>query len=223
MSQVFPGGPPVVKAALGIEITKQDLGDERSQVYRAGVIDNLAESEDEAFDMIRAFLSYLPTNVWEMAPYVDTGDDPNRRDEKLLSIIPREKHRPYDAHKIIEAVVDKGTFFEIAPQYARSRINGFARMGGYPVGIMSNNPQFLGGATDVAAGSKAIRFMQLCNIFHLPIIYFADEPGFMIGPEQQRLGILRAGARMLTTTLRTRVPLADDRYTATLWRGRSMS
>lgn len=205
-SQVFPGGPPVVKAALGIDITKEDLGDERSQVYGSGVIDNLAESEEQAFEMIKQFLSYLPDNVWQMPPRGDTGDDPERRDEALLSAIPREKRRVYEPRKILNAVLDKDSFFEITPLYGRSRIVGLARVNGYPVGTMINNPKHLGGSMDVAAGTKVIRFLQLCDTFHLPMIYFADEPGFMVGPEQQRQGIVRAGAKMLCTTLRTRMP-----------------
>ena len=205
-SQVFPGGPPVVKAALGIDISKEDLGDERSQVYESGVIDNLAESEQAALDMLKRFLSYMPSNVWELPPRVDTGDGPERRDEYLLGAIPREKRRVYDAYKIIDAVVDRDSFFEITPLYGRSRIVGLARADGYPVGVMINNPKRLGGSMDVAAGTKVIRFLQLCDTFHLPLIYLADEPGFMVGPEQQRQGIVRAGAKMLCATLRTRMP-----------------
>ena len=206
ISQVFPGGPPVVKAALGLDISKEDLGDERSQVYESGVIDNLAESEAEAFEMVKRFLSYLPDNVWRMPPRVQTDDDPQRRDESLLRAIPREKRRAYDAHAILRAVVDRDSFFELTPHYGRSRIVGLARMDGYPVGVMINNPKRLGGSMDVAAGTKVIRFLQLCDTFHLPLVYLADEPGFMVGPEQQRQGIVRAGAKMLCATLRTRMP-----------------
>ena len=206
ISQVFPGGPPVVKAALGIDITKEDLGDERSQVFDSGVIDNLAETEDEAFDMVKRFLGYLPNNVWEMAPRVETGDDPDRREEELLSVIPREKRRTYNPRRILNAVLDQDSFFEITPHYGRSRILGLARMNGYPVGVMINNPKRLGGSMDVSAGVKVIRFLQLCDTFHLPMVYFADEPGFMVGPDQQRQGIVRAGAKMLCATLRTRMP-----------------
>ncbi len=205
-SQVFPGGPPVVKAALGIDITKEDLGDERSQVFESGVIDNLAETEAEAFDMLKRFLSYLPDNVWRMPPRVETGDDPNRRDEKLLDMIPRDKRRGYDPFRILDAVLDRDSFFEITPYYGRSRIVGLARVDGYPVGVMINNPKRLGGSMDVAAGTKVIRFLQLCDTFHLPMVYFADEPGFMVGPDQQRRGIVRAGAKMVCATLRTRMP-----------------
>jgi acetyl-CoA carboxylase carboxyltransferase component len=206
ISQVFPGGPPVVKAALGIDITKEDLGDERSQVFESGVIDNLADSEEEAFDMIKCFLSYLPNSVWEMPPRRETGDNPERREEALLSAIPRSKRKIYDPHKILAAVLDKDSFFEITPHYGRSRIIGLGRVNGYPAGVMINNPKRLGGSMDVAAGTKVIRFLQLCDTFHLPMIYLADEPGFMAGPEQQRQGIVRAGAKMLCATLRTQMP-----------------
>jgi acetyl-CoA carboxylase carboxyltransferase component len=206
ISQVFPGGPPLVKAPLGIDISKEDLGDERSQVYQAGVIDNLADSEVEAFSMIRQFLSYLPDNVWQMPPRIETGDDPHRREESLLSAIPREKRKIYNAYNILDAVLDKDSFFEITPHYGRSRIIGLARVNGYPVGTMINNPKQQGGSMDVAAGTKVIRFLQLCDTFHLPMIYFADEPGFMVNPEQQKLGIVRAGAQMLCATMRTRMP-----------------
>ncbi|TDJ34306.1 MAG: hypothetical protein E2O61_10965 [Gammaproteobacteria bacterium] len=206
ISQVFPGGPPVVKAALGIDISKEDLGDERTQVFGSGAIDNLADSEEQAFDMIKRFLGYLPANVWQMPPRVETGDDPERRDAALLSMIPRNKRNIYDPYTILDAVLDKNSFFEITPHYGRSRIVGLARVNGYPVGTMINNPKHLGGSMDVASGTKVIRFLQLCDTFHLPMIYFADEPGFMVGPQQQKLGIVRAGAKMLCTTLRTRMP-----------------
>ena len=206
ISQVFPGGPPVVKAALGIDVSKEDLGDERSQVFDSGVIDNLAESEADAFAMIKRFLSYLPANVWQMPPRTETGDDPQRRDEALLSLIPRDKRRAYDPRKVLRAVLDADSFFEITPHFGRSRIVGLARVDGYPVGVMINDPRRLGGSMDVAAGTKVIRFLQLCDTFHLPMVYFADEPGFMVGPEQQRQGIVRAGAKMLCATLRTRMP-----------------
>ncbi|MCY4657564.1 MAG: methylmalonyl-CoA carboxyltransferase, partial [Gammaproteobacteria bacterium] len=144
ISQLFPGGPPVVKAALGLDITKEELGDERSQVYASGTVDNLADTEEEAFEMIKQFLSYLPSNVWELAPRGPTDDDPERRDEALLSVIPREKRRTYNPRKILNAVLDKDSFFEITPHYGRSRIIGLARMDGYPVGVMINNPNRIG-------------------------------------------------------------------------------
>jgi len=206
ISQVFAGGPPVVKAALGYDITKEELGDERTQVHQGGVIDNLVETEEEAFAMTRRFLSYMPNNVWEMPPRVEPADDPARRDEALLSIIPRERNRPYDPYEIFNHVLDRDSLFEIAPFYGQSRIIGLARVNGYPVGVMINNPNHAGGSMDVATGDKVIRFLQLCDTFHLPMVYFADEPGFMVGLEAQKQGIVRAGARIVCATYQTRMP-----------------
>ena len=206
ISQVFPGGPPVVKAALGYDITKEELGDERTQIYEAGVIDNLADSEAEAFETIRRFLSYLPANVWQLPPRGESPGGPQRREEALLSVIPREKRRPYDPYAMLGYVLDPDSLFEISPLYGRSRITALARVNGYPVGVMAHNPRFLGSSMDMAAGQKVIRFLQLCDTFHLPMVYFADEPGFMVGLEAQKQGILRGGAKMICTTYRTRMP-----------------
>lgn len=205
-SQIFPGGPPVVKAALGIDITKEELGDERTQVRKGGVIDNLAENEEEALGMIRRFLSYLPDNVWEMPPRIEPADDRDRRDEALLSAIPRNRRRGYDSYAILDHVMDRDSFFEISPLYGQSRIIGLARVNGYPVGVMINNPKSLGGSMDMAAGLKVVRFINLCDTFHLPLVYFADEPGFMVGIEAQKQGIVRAGARLVHVTGRSRMP-----------------
>ncbi|HEY7270655.1 MAG TPA: carboxyl transferase domain-containing protein [Dehalococcoidia bacterium] len=205
-SQVFPGGPPVVKAALGVDISKEDLGGYRVHTRLSGVVDNLAETESEALAITRRFLGYLPSNVWSMPPRLECADPPDRRDESLLSIIPRDRRRPYSAHKILEAVLDEGSFFEIAPGYGRARITGFGRLNGYPVGVMANNPLYLGGATDVAAGAKTIRLIQLCDTFHLPLISFADEPGVMVGPESERQGIERAGAQLMMAVCDSSMP-----------------
>ena len=205
-SVIFPGGPPVVKASLGYDISKWDLGDWRTQAREAGVVDNVAETEEEAFKIIRRFLSYLPSNVWQMPPRTEPTDDPDRRDEELLSIIPRERTKTYDPYAILSAVTDRDSLFEICPFYGPSRITAFARINGYPVGVMINNPRRLGSSMDVAAGSKVIRFIQLCDTFHLPMIYFEDEPGFMVGLEEQKKGIVRAGARIICVIQHSRMP-----------------
>ena len=205
-SQLFPGGPPVVKAALGYDISKEDLGGYHIHTRESGSVDNLAETEEEAFDMIRAFLSYLPANVWEMAPRGATDDDPARADEALLDLIPRNRRAVYRAHEMIESVLDRGSFFEIAPRYGRSRITGLGRLHGYPVGVMANNPRRKGGSTDVAAGNKVMRLIKLCDTFHLPIVTFADEPGFMVGLESEKQGIERAGAALVAATCQSRMP-----------------
>src|SRR5262245_25984284 len=148
ISHLFPGGPPVVKAALGYDITKEELGGDAIHVNVSGVIDNLAENEEDALSQLRRFLSYLPSSVYERAPRVLTDDPPGRADEGLLEFIPRNRRRPFDGRKLIQQVVDKGSFFEIAPRYGRSRVTGLARFNGYSVGIMANNPMVNGGATD---------------------------------------------------------------------------
>lgn len=205
-AHLFPGGPPVVKAALGQEITKEELGGSHVHVGISGVIDNLATSEEDAFAQARRFLSYLPSSVNQPAPRTEPDDDPDRRDESLLSLVPRNRRQPHDAQKLIKTVVDTGSFFEIAPRYGKSRITGLARVDGYPVGVMANNPKIRGGATDVAAGEKVIRLIQLCDTFHLPLVSFADEPGFMVGLESEKQGIERAGARMMWSVCRSRMP-----------------
>jgi acetyl-CoA carboxylase carboxyltransferase component len=206
IGHLFPGGPPVVKAALGQDITKEELGGEQVHARQSGVIDNLAETEEEAFAMIRGFLSYLPSHVEELPSRGDLTDDPNRRDEKLLSLIPRDPRKPFKAHALVGSLVDAGSFFEIAPLYGRSRITGLARLHGFPVGVMANNPMQGGGATDVSGGEKVMRLIQLCDIFHLPLVSFADEPGFMVGLESEKRGIERAGARLVCMTNSSRMP-----------------
>lgn len=206
-SQLFPGGPPVVKAALGYDITKEELGGDQIHVRLSGVVDNLAANEEEAFAIVRRFLSYLPSNVWELPPRVEPTDDPCRREEKLLSIIPRDRRRAYNVHRLIDSIVDQGSFFEIAPLYGRARVTGLARMNGYAVGVMANNPMF-GGSTDVAGGEKVMRLIQLCDTFHLPLISLADEPGFMVGLESEKQGIERAGARLVLVTCESQMPWA---------------
>lgn len=205
-AQLFPGGPPVVKAALGYDITKEDLGGPHIHTRVSGSVDNLAESEEDAFQQIRRFLSFLPSNVHEMAPRTLSDDPTDRAEEKLIEIIPRDRRKIFNTHALVSAVLDQGSFFEISPRYGRARVVGLGRLDGYPVGVMANNPKFSGGATDVAAGSKVIRLLELCDLFHLPIVSFADEPGFMVGLESEKAGIERAGAALVAATCRSRMP-----------------
>jgi acetyl-CoA carboxylase carboxyltransferase component len=207
ISQIFPGGPPVVKAALGVDILKDDLGGAHIHTKISGCVDNVAASEEDAFAQIRQFLSYLPSSVDEAAPRGDTSDDPGRAEDALLSLMPRDRRKIFDAKKLIRLVLDKDSFFEIAPLYGRARITGLARVNGYPVGVMCNNPRHNGGSTDVAAGAKVARLMQLCDLFHLPIVSFADEPGFMVGLESEKNGIERAGAHLVSLVCRSRMPM----------------
>ena len=204
-SQVFPGGPPVVKAALGHDISKEDLGGSHLHTKVSGVVDNEAEDEWDAIRQIRAFLSYLPSSVDELAPR-SVPADPIGDAAELRSVIPENRRRPYDARRLLELVVDEGSLFEIGAGYGRARVTGLARVDGFPVGIMANDPKHNGGSTDVAAGEKVMRLMQLCDVFHLPLVSFADEPGFMVGEASERQGIERAGARLMWTVCRSRMP-----------------
>lgn len=204
-SQVFVAGPRVVEQATGKSITKEELGDENTQV-KNGVIMNLAEDEADAIRQARKFLSYLPQNVWEAPPRIESDDDPERREESLLSTIPKERRKIYDPRKVLDAVLDRDSFFEIMPFYGKARITGLARVNGVPVAVVSNNPKFNGGSMDIGAGEKTIRLIELADTFHLPLVYFADEPGFSVGPAQEQAGILRAGARVLAVSNRSQTP-----------------
>jgi acetyl-CoA carboxylase carboxyltransferase component len=196
----------VVKAALGYDVDKDELGGAHIHTRVSGSVDNVATSEEDAFAQIRRFLSYLPSSVHELPPHRPCDDPVDRVAPELRSVVPRDPRRIHDARKVLLAVVDEGSFFEIAPHYGRARITGLARFGGLPVGIMSNDPLHGGGATDVAGGSKVIRLLQLCDTFHLPLVSLADEPGFLVGLDSEKAGIERAGARLVTVTCLSRMP-----------------
>jgi len=205
-SELFVGGPPLVKQALDIDITKEELGNYKVHVFQSGVIDNVAEDERDAFRQIRLFLSYLPQNVWQQPPRVQTGDDPNRRGEELLSIIPRDRRKQYDIRQLIRHIVDKDSVFELAPFYGRSLVTLLARMDGYPVAVVSNDCKWFGGAQTAAACEKMTRFVDFADTFHLPIVYLVDCPGFMIGPDSEKEGIERKSARLAVALSQLTVP-----------------
>jgi methylmalonyl-CoA decarboxylase subunit alpha len=204
-AQLFPGGPPVVKAALGLDITKEELGGSDLHTRRSGVVDNLAEDEEDALAQIRAFLSYLPSSTAELPPRTAAAE-PRVAPDELRRVVPDSRRQPFDVYAILGGALDEGSFFEIAPRYGPSRVTGLGRVNGFPVGVMANNPRRLGGATDVAAGEKVMRLLGLCDEFHLPLVSFADEPGFLVGPDSERQGIERAGARLVQVTCSSRMP-----------------
>ncbi|MFC2006328.1 acyl-CoA carboxylase subunit beta [Chloroflexota bacterium] len=194
--ELFVAGPTLVERALNTSITKQELGGYEVHTH-SGVIDNVGEDEADACQQIRRFLGYLPQNVWQQPPRSETGDDPNRRDEELLSIIPREPEKTFDIRRLINHVIDKDSAFELSPFYGKSLVTLLARMDGYPVALMSNDSRHIGGAQDAAACEKMTRFIDFADTFHLPIIYLVDMPGFMIGPDSERQGTIRKAARIL--------------------------
>ena len=205
-SVIFAGGPPVVERALGIAVSKEELGGVQVHAYKSGLVDNVAEHEEDCLRQIQTFLSFLPSNVWEAPPRCTPADDPERRDEALLSLIPRNRRRTYDARKLVRHVVDHDSFFELAPFYGRSLITGLARIDGYAVGVLANNPMHVGGSMDGPASDKLTRFVDLCDTFHLPVLSFEDEPGYMVGPAAEADGTLRRGVRALAAVMQSTVP-----------------
>ena len=206
-SVMFAGGPPVVKRSLGIDISKHDLGGAEMHTSVSGGIDNLAQDEDDAIAQMRRFLSYMPQNVWEMPPRGPRDDPSDRREDSLLELVPENRRRPYDMKKIIEAIVDRDSLFEVGPKWGRAVITALARLDGIPCGIVASNPKVLAGALDGAAADKQVRFFDLCSTFHLPIVYFVDVPGFMVGPDAERGNVLRKGMRAIQALIEVDVPL----------------
>ncbi len=207
-SQVMIGGPALVERALGKSLSKEELGGAAVHL-RSGVVDNVAADEAEAFALVRRFLAYLPPNVWEVPPRTPTEDDPARREEELLSIIPRERRKVYDGRRLAELVVDRGSFFEMGARFGRSQITALARLNGHPVGIWANDCRFYAGAMTADGAQKVRRFAELCDTFHLPVIALVDEPGFMIGPDAERTATIRHGTRALLAVVQSSIPWAS--------------
>jgi acetyl-CoA carboxylase carboxyltransferase component len=208
-SQVFVAGPPVVAAGMGQKIPKEELGGSQIHAHGSGVVDNEAEDEDDAFRQIRAFLSYMPQNVWQQPQRSMSGDEPGRREEALLSLIPRNRRRPYDARRLIELIVDRDSFFEIGRYQGRTVVAGLARIDGYPVAVLGNDPYFYGGGLDAPSSEKLERFVDLADSFHLPVVNFVDQPGFVIGVAAERAGTIRKGAAALAAIYQATVPWAS--------------
>jgi acetyl-CoA carboxylase carboxyltransferase component len=207
-SQVLIAGPAVVERAQHVKIDKQALGGPEVHL-KSGVVDRVCEDEQEVFGTVRRFLSYLPSNIWETAPRADCEDEPERCDEELLSIVPRDRRRPTKMRRVIEHVVDRDSLFETARGFGRTQITGLARLAGQPVGVIANDPHIYAGAMTADAAQKVRRLVDLCDTFHLPIISFVDEPGFMIGPEAERSATIRHGTALLCAVMQSTVPWAS--------------
>lgn len=205
-SQLFVAGPPVVERSIGEKVSKEELGGSYIHAHGSGAVDNEVESEEEAFLQIRRFLSYLPTSVWQLPPPLETRDHPNRCEAELLSIIPRDRRRGYDVRELLRMVVDRDSFFEIGRFYGRPLVVGLARLNGYAVGVMANDPQFHGGGLDAPGSEKMTRFVDLCDTFHLPVVNFVDQPGFVVGTRAERAGTARYGARAIAAIYQAQIP-----------------
>ena len=205
-SQLFVAGPPVVERGFGKPVEKNELGGSQIHAHLSGAVDNEVASEEEAFLTIKKFLSYLPQNVWQMPPVTASSDPADRRDENLLSIIPRNRREMYEIGDIISAIVDRDSFFEISPAYGQSLTVGLARLDGHAVGLMANNTKHHGGAVNASASEKMMRFVDLCDTFHLPVVNLVDNPGFLIGTEAEQQGTVRLGSRALMAVYQSSIP-----------------
>jgi acetyl-CoA carboxylase carboxyltransferase component len=203
-SAMFVAGPPVV-ARLGQDLSKQELGGADIQT-RAGAIDHAVDTEDEAFACARRFLSYLPSSVYDLPPTIACDDDPERADEFLLKAIPRNRRQVYKMRPIIELLVDRGSFFELGSQFGRPIIAGLARLQGRAVLLLAGDPYHYGGSWTADACQKVVRFVDLAETFHLPVVYLMDCPGFMIGLEAEKSATIRHGVRAMAAVNQSTVP-----------------
>ncbi|QDM17534.1 methylmalonyl-CoA carboxyltransferase [Tardiphaga sp. vice352] len=203
-SAMFVAGPPVV-ARIGASLEKKALGGADIQT-RAGGVDHAVETEEEAFACARKFLSYLPSSVYGLPPTTVCTDDPERADARLLNAVPRDRKQVYKMRPIIDAVVDRGSFFEMAANFGRPVITGFARLEGRAVLVLASDPFHYGGSWTADACQKVVRFVDLAETFHLPVIYLMDCPGFMIGLDAEKAATIRHGVRAMAAVNQTTVP-----------------
>jgi len=203
-SAMFVAGPPVVKR-LGQDLSKQELGGAEIQT-RAGAVDHAVDTEEEAFLCARRFLSYLPSSVHELPPTLPCQDDPERSDEQLMKAVPRSRRQVYKMRPIIEAVVDNGSFFEVAQNFGRPVIVGLARLEGRAVLVLASDPFHYGGSWTADACQKVVRWVDFAETFHLPVVYLMDCPGFMIGLEAEKAATIRHGVRAMAAVNQSTVP-----------------
>jgi acetyl-CoA carboxylase carboxyltransferase component len=199
-------GPHLVRAAVGEDVTQEELGGSRVHCRRSGVADLEVADDRDCIERIKQYLSYFPGHC-EEAPPVAACDDPvDRGDEELLDLLPDSNRKPYDMYEVIRRIVDDGVYFDLKPQWAKTIITCLARFGGRPTGIVANQPRQLGGILDNDSADKAARFINLCNAFGIPLVYLVDVPGFMVGTKVEEEGIIRHGAKMLYATANATVP-----------------
>ncbi len=191
------GGPALVKAATGQDVSEQDLGGSQVHSEVSGVADGEFGSDAECIAAVKKYLSYFPSHCDENPPVRPSMDPIDRRDESLLDLLPDSNRKPYDMYRLISSIADDGDFFDIKPRFARNIITCLARFGGRPAGIIANQPKWLGGILDIDAADKAAHFIQICDAFRVPLVFLQDVPGFMVGSKVEAQGIIRHGAKML--------------------------
>jgi len=203
---MFITGPEVIKVTTGEEVTFDSLGGAEVHNVKSGVGHFLAQDEDESFQQARRLLSFIPSSCDEPPPYRQPTDDPERADPRLATVIPDSAREAYDIKDVIRMVVDDADFFEVQSLFAMNIVIGFARLNGYPVGVVANQPRVLAGALDIDASAKAARFVRFCDAFNLPLVTFVDVPGFLPGAAQEYGGIIRHGSKLLYAYSEATVP-----------------
>jgi acetyl-CoA carboxylase carboxyltransferase component len=199
-------GPHLVRAAVGENVTQEELGGSRVHCRKSGVGDLEVASDEECIDVIKRYLSFMPSHCEEPPPVLACDDPVDRMDEGLLDVLPDSNRKPYDMYDVIGRIVDHGEWFDLKPQWAKTIITCFARFAGRPVGIVANQPKQLGGILDNDSADKAARFVNLCNAYAIPLVFLMDVPGFMVGTKVEEAGIIRHGAKMLYAVANATVP-----------------
>jgi acetyl-CoA carboxylase carboxyltransferase component len=205
-SSMALGGARLVKAATGEDVSDHDMGGSQVHCYESGVGDNEVADDRECIELVRKFLSYFPSCNTETPPFHFTGDPSDRTVEGLDKIVPVNPRAAYDVRRVIKAVFDRESWLEIKPTWAKNIVIGLARAGGHAVGVVANQPMQKGGILDSDAADKAARFIRMCDAFNVPLVYLVDVPGFMVGSQVEKEGIIRHGAKMLYATSEATVP-----------------
>lgn len=199
-------GPHLVRAAVGEDVTQEQLGGSRVHCRTSGVGDLEVGSDEECITAIKEYLSFFPSHCEQPPPRRAPADPVDRREEALLDVLPESNRKPHDIHAVIDLIVDDGAFFELKPRWARTIVTGFARFDGRPAGIVASQPKHLGGILDNDSADKAARFVNLCDAFGIPLVFLMDVPGFMVGTKVEAGGIIRHGAKMLHAVAAATVP-----------------
>jgi methylmalonyl-CoA decarboxylase subunit alpha len=199
-------GPHLVRAAVGEDVTQEELGGSRVHTRKSGVGDLEVGSDEECIQRIKEYLSYMPSHNRAEPPRREVTDPVDRMDDDLLDVLPESNRKPYDMYDVIRRIVDDGEWFDLKPNWAKTVITCFARFGGRPAGIVASQPKQLGGILDNDSADKVARFVNLCNAFGIPLVFLMDVPGFMVGTKVEQAGIIRHGAKMLHAVANATVP-----------------
>ena len=206
-SSVYIAGPAFVKAQTGRDISDHELGGAVMHSRKSGVVDILRDNEEELFLAARKLVDFLPLNCKETPPHVSNDDDPQRCTDILEQLVPEQSQKPFDMRKVLNPIFDNQEFFEIKPDFASNMLTGFGRLSGDVVGVLANQPNYLGGVIDIKGAEKGARFVRFCDAFNIPVITFQDSPAYLIGKEMEEGGMIYKGAKLLHAYAEATVPL----------------